>query len=223
MAVEYGEDDGQAKKHDKQSWTTRFGALRSADLPPKERVKMKYCGLVSIAPGPRQHWKDVNVSLEPFILELQQLSMGHADAHGTPFRVYDGYFEVWHAQFSVFLLLCYCDTVARNDLGNFAPVAARRNDFKSIWEGTRGPGNRGMYCLGYAKPISKSYLPEGQVVCAKDPSVWLTKEDHKELVRITVEEGADLMRTGRYAAGPLEQLSYFDAICGYVLPFMHMM
>ncbi|KAK3243719.1 hypothetical protein CYMTET_46643 [Cymbomonas tetramitiformis] len=53
-----------------------------------------------------------------------------------------------------------------------------------------------------------------QVVYAKDPSVWLTKEDHTELVRITVEEGADPMRTGRYAAGPLEQLPYFDAICG---------
>ena len=68
---------------------------------------MKHCGVISIAPGPRQHWKDVDVLLEPMMEELKQLSMGHADAHQTPFRVYDGYFQVWHEQFSVFLMLCY--------------------------------------------------------------------------------------------------------------------
>ena len=102
-------------------------------------------------------------------------------------------------------------------------MAARRNDFKSIWEATKGPNGNGMYCLGYANPISQTYLDEGQVLYANDPSVWLTKEDHKELVRLTAEDGVDPMRTGRYAAGPLEQLDYFDPIYGYVLPFMHMM
>ncbi|KAK3275106.1 hypothetical protein CYMTET_16738 [Cymbomonas tetramitiformis] len=223
MGIEYGEDDGQAKKHDKQNWSTRFGAMRSADLPPKERVKMKHCGVISIAPGPRQHWKDVDVLLEPMMEELKQLSKGHADADQTPFRVYDGYFQVWHEQLSVFLMLCYCNTIARNDLGKFAPVAARRNDFKSIWEATKGPNGNGMYCLGYANPISQTYLDEGEVLYANDPSVWLTKEDHKELVRLTAEDGVDPMRTGRYAAGPLEQLDSFDPIYGYVMPFMHMM
>ena len=80
-----------------------------------------------------------------------------------------------------------------------------------------------MYSLGYAKPISQSYLPEGEVVFANDPSVLLTQEDHEELVRLTVDEGIDPMRTGRYGKGPLEEIGYFKGLTAYVLPFMHMM
>ncbi|KAK3252152.1 hypothetical protein CYMTET_38531 [Cymbomonas tetramitiformis] len=221
MAVEYGEDDARAKKHDKQGWSTRFGAMRSADLHPRDRVRMEFTGLVIVVPGPRQHWKNNDVIQERLVKELKELRDGHADDKGTPFRVYDGYFGKWHDKFSVFLVLCYCDTVARNDLGRFAPVAARRNDYLSLWEGTPGPTG-GMYCLGYAKPIAQSYLPDGETVHAWDPSVLLTQEDHEELVKLT-QEGADPMRTGRYGKGPLEALEYFTAMSAYVLPFMHCM
>eukprot|EP00854_Cymbomonas_tetramitiformis_P007287 gene7287-8677_t len=82
---------------------------------------------------------------------MLELGRGHADADGTPFKVYDGYFE-------------------------------------------------------------------------KCPTIWLTWEDHKELVRLTVEEGIDPMRTGRYKAGPpLERLPYFNPMNGYALLFMHLM
>ena len=186
-------------------------------------MKLAFNGLVMLIPGPRPHGKNAEVLLEPLIDEMLELAKGHADAFGTPFQVYDGYFEMWHDEFRVFLVLCHCDTVARNDLGNFAPVAARRNDFKSLWEATRGPNNRGMYPLGYAWPIEQSYLPEGEKMYANDPTAWLTWDNHKELVRITVEEGIDPMRTGRYKAAPLERIPYFDPIHGYALPFMHMM
>ena len=189
----------------------------------QDRMRLAFNGLVELVPGPRPHGKDTEVLLEPFLDEMLELGRGHADADGTPFKVYDGYFEKWHDVFRVFLVLCHCDTVARNDLGEFAPVAARRNDFKSLWESTRGPNNRGMYPLGYAWPIGQSYLPEGEKIYANSPTTWLTWEDHRELVRLTVEEGIDPMRTGRYKAGPLERLPYFNPMNGYALPFMHLM
>ena len=124
------------------------------------RMSGKFVATVLLSPGPRQKWKSVHVLLYPFVRELLELMNG--------FRVYDGHFNKHHEQMYVYLSVVHCDTVARNDLGCFAPVSARRNDARSLWEGTSGITGHGMYSNGYLEPVSQTWMGDEELVYAND-------------------------------------------------------
>ena len=176
------------------------------------RMSGRFVATVFLSPGPRQKWKNVHVLLYPFVRELLELMNG--------FRVYDGHFKKYHEQMFVYLSVVHCDTVARNDLGCFAPVSARRNDARSLWEGTSGINGHGMYSKGYLEPISQTWMGD-ELVYANDERAMLSHEDHLHLVDAVVNGGHTPMACGRYSSGPLEQLPYFDPIWAYCVPFGH--
>ncbi|KAK3264014.1 hypothetical protein CYMTET_27220 [Cymbomonas tetramitiformis] len=74
----------------------------------------------------------------------------------------------------------------RNDLGCFAPVSARRNDARSLWEGTSGITGHGMYSNGYLEPVSQTWMGDEELVYANDERAMLSHEDHLHLVDAVV-------------------------------------
>ena len=182
----------------------------------------KYHANLWMTKGPRQKEKNPLVLWSLFEEELMQLMHGREDA-STPFVVYDPFLKRTYT-LKVVLGVVYADTVMRCTMGGFMGVASYRADPYSLFEGTPGPGGKGMYFRGYAVPVKlKGWKTDSgkTEVYADDAELILSKTQHQVLVRKTESGEAAPSATGRRGRGALERLPYYDPMRAIAHPFGH--
>ena len=172
--------------------------------------------------GPRQMEKNLLVIWGPFEDEMLNLRKGEVGG-GEEFIVYDAFLKKTY-KLTVVLGLVYADSIMRITMGRFMGIGSYRADPYSLFEGTVGPGGRGMYFRGYHEKVQQQawHTASGEsTVWANDPEAMITKEMHRALVAKTESGVEPPHATGRHGRGALERISYFDPMRGYAHPFGH--
>jgi len=185
---------------------TRTGCLQA-------RQRDKWHRNLWITRGPRQK-KNPLVIWGQFESDMRRLATG--------FDVYDSFLKRTYT-LKVFLGMVHADSVMRITMGQFMGVGSYRADAYSLFEGTSGPGGKGMYFKGYAKPVKlqMTTVPGKPEVYADEELLMLSKEGHAALVSRTIDGGESPKSTGRHGRGALELIPYFDPMHGYAVPFGH--
>ncbi|KAK3261706.1 hypothetical protein CYMTET_29403 [Cymbomonas tetramitiformis] len=214
MVISPGADDAQLWVSDIGSYSMGVGVLKCDDLHITARQRDKWHRNLWITRGPRQKEKNPLVIWGQFERDMQRLATG--------FDVYDSFLKRTYT-LKVFLGMVHADSVMRITMGQFMGVGSYRADAYSLFEGTSGPGGKGMYFKGYAKPVKLQMTtvqgkPE---VYADEQLLMLSKEGHAALVSRTIHGGESPQSTGRHGRGALERIPYFDPMHGYAVPFGH--
>ena len=81
--------------------------------------------------------------------ELLRLLKGKR-SDGEDFVVYDAFLKKTY-KLTVILGMVYADSVMRITMGRFMGIGSYRADPYSLFEGTPGPGGKGMYFRGYIR------------------------------------------------------------------------
>jgi hypothetical protein len=182
----------------------------------------KFHKFLWLTKGPRQKVVNPLVVWGLFEAEMQSLMKGKGSG-GEDFVVYDAFLKKTY-KLTVILGMVYADSVMRITMGRFMGISSYRADPYSLFEGTPGPGGRGMYFRGYSKKAEQQgwTTRSGEnMVWANEPESMITKETHAALVAETESGALPASATGRHGRGALEGIPYFDPMHAYAHPFGH--
>ncbi|KAK3234763.1 hypothetical protein CYMTET_54986 [Cymbomonas tetramitiformis] len=222
MVISPGADDCQVFNSDVGSYSMGVGVVKSEDLHYSMRHRDKFHKYLWMTKGPRQKIVNPLVVWGLFEDEMLSLSKGQT-VDGAAFVVHDAFLKKSY-QLTVILGMVYADSVMRITMGRFMGISSYRADPYSLFEGTVGPGGRGMYFRGYFKEVEQQGWTNSKgskKVWADDADAMITKQMHASMVASTESGAEPAHATGRHGRGALERIPYFDPMHAYAHPFAH--